>query len=920
MVGKRGDTYISGPCSRGQLELTGRAALVALLAFVVIVSAAHRPPVRLGSAAAPASSAQVTYRHAPLSFIANHGQVDLRVRYYAEAGGVGYYFTDRKVVLSFAGRKQGVALDLAPLGASPDAKLEALHPLPGKVNYIGGAKSHTGIPTFGRVAYRNIWPGVDLVFRGKGKGLEYELRVEPGADVGAIRFAYRGAEGISVAARGDLLVKTPLGALHDAHPRSWQRAGGRNVRIPSHYVLGDGGNSFRFRVGRSYDPRRPLVIDPVLYSTFLGGSGLDKGLAIAADAAGNAYVTTQTDSSDFPTKAGSFDVTYNAGHDVSVTKLSAAGALVYSTFLGGGLDDVPAGIAVDSSGNAYVAGHTASPDFPTTAGAFDTTLGGTDDIFVTKLGGTGSNPIYSTLIGGSGVDIALGLALDANGNVYLNGPSNSTDFPVTAGAFDTSENGGYDSIVAKLSSTGSALVYSTYLGGTQEEEGTAIAVDGGGNAYVTGRTDGTGFPTTGGAFDTSTNGFLDAYVSKLNATGSALVYSTFLGGGSNDRGRGIAVDSSGNAYITTFESSSDFPTTAGAFDTSYGGNRDGTVTKLNASGSALTYSTYLGGSAEDKGGAVVVDATGSAYVTGPTASSDFPTTVGAPDTTFNGGLGDAYVTKLKPSGAGLASSTYVGGSGDEEGDGIAVDANGTTYVAGYTESSNFPVTAGAFDTTLGGTRDAFVQVTLNPTGFPRPKGATPIRASLAVAYKQCTAGNRTHGAPLSAPSCNPPIQASSFLTVGTGDANGATPNSVGSVRFDSKTTAPEDVSITTSITDVRNQSGLSDYLGQLQVNPSIRITDRNNSAAPGTDPYADAATASEVSFPVTVPCAATSDTSIGSSCSLATTANSVLAGAVGDGQRTIWELGQVQVFDGGSDGVAATSGNTLFMDEGIFIP
>ncbi|MCM3541322.1 HYR domain-containing protein, partial [Priestia endophytica] len=289
---------------------------------------------------------------------------------------------------------------------------------------------------------------------------------------------------------------------------------------------------------------------------------------------------------------------------------------------------------------------TGSADFPTTPGAFDTTYNGNGDAFVTKLDPTGSMLIYSTYLGGTNVEVGNDIVVDAGGNAYVTGLTFSTNFPTTPGAFDTTYNGSGDVFVTKLNPTGSTLIYSTYLGGgTSTEQGEGIAVDAGGNAYVTGFTHSTDFPTTPGAFDTTLSGFVDAFVTKLNPTGSMLIYSTYLGGTDSDRGFGIALDAGGNAYVTGFTESANFPTTPGAFDTTYNGSGDVFVTKLNPTGSTLIYSTYLGGTNEEGGSGIAVDAGGNAYITGFTNSTDFPTTPGAFDTTLNGNS-DAFVTKL----------------------------------------------------------------------------------------------------------------------------------------------------------------------------------------------------------------------------------------------------------------------------------
>src|SRR5215204_6550628 len=562
-----------------------------------------------------------------------------------------------------------------------------------------------------------------MAVRGEGGNLKYEFHLKPGSSVEDVRLGYRGAEGLSVGAGGQLLVQTSLGVLKDAAPVSYQRIGGERVPVESRYTLkGDGG--YGFAVG-AYDPRYPLVIDPGLdYSTFLGGGDGDRGGDIAVRD-GRAYVTGGTRSPDFPTTSGAFDTTHNGLDDAFVTKLNASGsALAYSTFLGGGnADDAGQGIAVDADGRAYVTGNTSSPDFPTTTGAFDTTLN-SNDAFVTKLNASGSALAYSTFLGGTDstdeVDQGLGIAV-RNGTAYVTGESASADYHTTSGAFDRTFNGGIaDAFVSKLNASGSALAYSTFLGGTDStdevDQGLGIAVRNG-TVYVTGESASADYPTTTGAYDTSYNGgSSDVFVTKLNASGSALAYSTFLGGTNDDIGWDIAV-LDGRAYVTGQTASADFPTTTGAFDRTFNGGTfpgDAFVTKLNASGSALAYSTFLGGTFTDRGESIAVDGSGRAYVTGFTSSTDFPTTSGAFDRTFNGG-GDAFVTKLNASGSELAYSTFLGGAGSDASSDIAVDGMGRTYVTGQTSSFDYPTTPGAFDRTFNGGGDAFV-TKLNASG------------------------------------------------------------------------------------------------------------------------------------------------------------------------------------------------------------
>jgi len=403
-----------------------------------------------------------------------------------------------------------------------------------------------------------------------------------------------------------------------------------------------------------YDPTTTLVIDPSLaYSTFIGGSGDDRGYAITVDSSGNAYLTgsTQDGTTDYPTTSGAYDTSHNGNYDVFVTKLNSEGGdLVYSTYIGMSSGDSGCDIAVDSSGNAYVTGYTSSSSYPTTDGAYDTSHNGGYDVFVTKLNSAGSALAYSTFIGGSGEDRGYGIALDSSGNAYLIGytEDSTTDYPTTSGAYDTTHNGNRDVFVTKLNSAGSALAYSTFIGGSDDDRGYGIALDSSGNAYLTGYTEDstTDYPTTGGAYDTSHNGNFDVFVTKLNSAGSALSYSTFLGGSGSDYGYGIVVDSSGNAYVTGYAQSG-FPTTSGAYDESNNGGYDVFVTKLNSGGSSLVYSTFIGGSGSDYGYGIALDSSGNTYVTGYTQDSttDYPTTSGAYDTSHNGGY-DVFVTKL----------------------------------------------------------------------------------------------------------------------------------------------------------------------------------------------------------------------------------------------------------------------------------
>jgi hypothetical protein len=678
-----------------------------------------------------------------LYFETNQGQTDSQVKFVCRGAGHILFLTPSKAVLVLTRREPGLTttrkterrtsgtvLKMSFDGANRRPQIAGRGRLSGKVNYFIGdspARWRTNIATYSNVIYRDLYPGIDLIYHGHQGKLEYDLVVRPGADLRNIVLDVSGSERVEVDTQGDLLLHTDLGVIRQRKPLVYQEFKGVRQEVSGSYTV-KGRHKVGFKVA-AHDHSRALVIDPVLfYSTYLGGNSDDFGEGIAVDGAGNAYVTGATASTNFPTTTGAFNTTFGGGaaFDVFVTKLNPLGSapLIYSTYLGASGDDVGRGIAVDGLGNAYVTGYTGSTNFPTTPGAFKTTFsGGNYDAFVVKLNPTGSALVYSTYLGGGGDDYAFGVAVDSVGSAYVTGQTGSTNFPTTPGAFQAAFAGGTDSaatpggtdaFVTKLNPAGSApLLYSTYLGGSANDFGTGIAVDSQGNAYVAGYTLSTNFPTTPAAFQTIFGGASDAFVTKLNPAGSApLVYSTYLGGSGVEYGMGIATDSFGSAYVTGQTSSTNFPTTPGAFQTTYGGGTDAFVTKVNPAGSApLVYSTYLGGSGGDNGRGIAVDSLGNGYVTGQTESTNFPVTPGAFQPTSGGGS-DAFVTKLNPAGsAPLIYSSYLGGNSLDVGFGIAADAFGNAYVTGITYSTNFPTTPGAFQTAPGSGvffSDAFV--------------------------------------------------------------------------------------------------------------------------------------------------------------------------------------------------------------------
>jgi uncharacterized protein (TIGR03437 family) len=745
------------------------------------------------------------YGKLPLSFEANTGQVDKSVKFLARGSGYGLYLTADEAVLAL--RRGGCAgpppagacahqtdvVRMRLAGASSGAAAPAGEDqLPGTANYFAGndpARWHTSVPTYAKVRYHGVYPGVDLVYYGNQRQLEYDFVVAPGADPKLIRLHFAGAKGLRLGTDGDLVVTAAGGAIAFHKPVVYQLADGQRKAVEGSFAL-LARNTVGFRVG-SYDRGKPLVIDPVLvYSTYLGGSSYssqsgfgDDARGLAVDGSGNAYVTGYTYSADFPVTQGAFQTTFSACsycETAFVTKLNPSGtALVYSTYLAAsGVGAYGNALAVDASGNAYIGGG-ARAGFPTTPGAFQTTnrsLPGGSNAFVTKLNPTGSALVYSTYLGGGtsylGGDSATALAVDSLGNAYIAGVTYSSDFPVTAGAFQTGNNAGgaSNAFVAKLNPAGGALVYSTYLGGSGRivfsfgpqgwdgDGATGLSVDSAGDAYVTGYAYSADFPVTLEAFQATNRATVpygpggvaatynrsNAFVTKLNPAGTALVYSTYLGGsGSSQRGdsaSGLAVDASGNAYIAGAAASTDFPATLGALQTtnhSAAGN-NAFVTKLNPAGSALVYSTYLGGSGSDAASGVAVDGSGNAYIAGAASSADFPVTLGALQTTNRSGAGtNAFVTELNRAGSVLVYSTYLGGSGGDAARGVAVDGSGNMYITGEAGSADFPVTPGAFQATnhsTNGSSNAFVaKVNLNanmPAPTITPGGIVPVDSTV----------------------------------------------------------------------------------------------------------------------------------------------------------------------------------------------
>ena len=695
---------------------------------------------------------QASYGKLPMTFEANLGQTSSQVRFLSRGKGYTAFLTAGGIVLSLRPNQpipvQPISKVAAPnksqttvnttlqfrlLGAAQNPAVTGENPLPGRVNYFIGrdpAKWHTNVPTYARVRYQNVYPGIDLVYYGNHRQLEYDFAVAPGADASQIQFEVTGADHIELDAEGNLVLQTGAGELHFQSPVIYQESQGLRVPVAGTYVVNNA-THVSFHVSR-YDSGKPLVIDPVLvYSTYLGGSGDDQPSGIAVDTAGSVYVAGYTDSTDFPLAVlGTLPA--GATH-IFVAKLDPTGSnLVYADYVGGNSQDYGYALVLDSANDVYVTGSTASSDFPV-VNPYQGSYPGSFNGFLTKISADGSSLLYSTYLGGNGSDIPSGVGIDSSSEVFVAGNTSSSNFPVVnayQASISPNQGGifGNYGFLTKFSSDGSYLVYSTYLGGnsnipfncggtlcwpTPYSAINGIALDGNGNAYAAGITNTYNFPTTQGAFlmadSTQLNGVV-GFVSKFSGSG-ALDYSTYFYDpfGILTDIAAVAVDGSGSAYVTGVAfSDGTFPITSTSIcdPAVYGWACGYTfVTKFDPAGSTLTYSTFLGPNNYATPMSIALDATNDAYVVASTSSNSFGVVNGIEPYTSGS---DLLIVEIDPLAGTELFATYVGASADESPVGIALDSNANLYIAGFTDSPDFPATQEAFQNVLGGGTDAFV--------------------------------------------------------------------------------------------------------------------------------------------------------------------------------------------------------------------
>ena len=589
--------------------------------------------------------------------------------------------------------------------AITSATVEGLEQAGSFSNYFIGSRTEawrTEVPHFRKLRYHNIYPGIDVVYYGNHGALEYDFVVAPGANASDIQLDFDGAERVALDRSGDLLLTASSRTIRQHRPKVYQVLSGIRREIPADYQLRNG--IVRLVIG-TYDKTQPLTIDPVLsFASYFGGEGQDAASATATDADGSIYVTGSTNTVTFPARSDAPQQSPGGATDVFVAKFSQFGDLTWVTYFGGRGTEAGLGLALDSAGNVHVSGFTTSNNLPVKDAYQSIFNGGELDAFLVKISSGGNQLLYATYLGGSGDDYGNGVAVDPAGNAYVTGWTRSSNFPSRGSNQQGPAGSGSDTFVTKFAPSGT-VTYSTFVGGNGDDLATGIAVDAAGSAYVTGGTLSTVFP--GPVNVVRSAGGYDAFLYKLTPAGNSLAYSTLIGGSAEDFGQRVALDPLGGAYVTGYTRSSDFLTTPGTAQRVSAGGVDSFVVKMTPAGDAVAYATLLGGNGDDYGYGIAVDNAGTAYVCGWTNSTNFPSR-NAAQQGFGGGRNDGYVARLTPSGDSLLYSTYIGGSGEDKIYGLALDRSGAVTIAGQTDSTNLPRATNSLSSSTLKTADVFL--------------------------------------------------------------------------------------------------------------------------------------------------------------------------------------------------------------------
>jgi hypothetical protein len=734
-----------------------RLSRFATLVFSASLLAAAGPSV--GSNAAAIAQARTAMAHLPLRFEANLGQTNPDVRYVARSGGFTLLLTSRGPSFRLPGSG---SVDVSLLNSNRAPEMEALGRSSARIDsYVGGRdRWRTNIPSYARVRYRSVYPGVDVDYYGSDGRLEYDFVLSPGANPHAIRMKFSGAPALSLTREGDLVLEVGGKRLVQKRPFIYQEDPGTSARVQvagGYRLLGN--NTVGLKLGR-YDRKRKLVIDPTLaYLTYWGGPGDDQVNAAKMDSKGRLYITGQTDSGYIPYNDGAYSTINTGLIDIFLSVFDPTGGgynLVYSSYLGGTNNDVPLAIDIDSAGVAYLTGYTSSTDFPMVGATQTSPAASFLNVFVAKLDpsqyGSGGLVFSSYLNGTDGDSVGNGIAAGKDGKIYVIGSTKAGDFPVTASAFQSVLWGSQDAFVAKLDPSTGGIDYATYLGGEDIDDGRNILVDDSGLVYFAVSTFSTEFPMAGFQFNPNNSGGSDVAIGvmDLNQSGAASIrYSTFYGGSGNEEVRAMAFDGKGGVIFTGYTLSDDLPLTSDAIQRVNNGGGDVFVAELNPSKtfqSGLLYSTYLGGQGGDVAYGVTTDAAGYIYITGYTLSPDFPIAGNAPQGSWGGGT-DIFVTKFKAGVPGLAAidfSTYMGASNIYVPSSVNVGADGRIYVTGRggigLPSSQYAIQGGY----AGGNTDGFFFV-LTPDASTSPAQTQQTQHSTPPARRHPEA--RTNNAP-----------------------------------------------------------------------------------------------------------------------------------------------------------------------------